>query len=500
MKIVEYINKYYSNDYYIDKYYNHIVSKITDDSRNVIENSVFVAIKGYKNSGTKYIIDAINKGAKTIFINKEEKIDEVKELIYNQSVNLIFVNNTKIELARLLKWYYHKRIKPIIIGVTGTNGKTSITTNVFEILKGLNEDVLLIGTNGNYSFYQNQMNYNETLNTTPSITTIYDLMYQKKYKYVVMEVSSQGICEKRVLGIDFDILCYSNITQDHLDYHKTMLEYFHAKEQIALSLRDYGILIINSGMSYFEELNSLTIAKTFIYGKIDSKYSIFNNLGGKISNFDIGNMLLEIIEADNNEKIQINTKLIGNFNLENILATYAILKNLNIKQKDIVKGIEQLVSVQGRMNVFKLNEGYVVVDFAHSPDGIKQVIDYFKSLNQGKIITVIGCGGNRDKLKRSIIGKLTTVLSDYVIFTEDNSRQEALDDIIFDITNNLDCNNYEIITSRRDAIDVAISKMGKNDIVLLLGKGNEEYIIKNTIVLFSDLKYIIKVGGVRING
>lgn len=484
------INEYFAN---LKLNNNHNVTGIFDNSKQVIEDSVFVAINGYKNNGIDFITEAINNGARTVVVDVNINDSDFDK----RTINIIKVLDTKVELARILKWFYKVYLKPVIIGVTGTNGKTSVTNYVFSTLSNIKKNVLLIGTEGNLSYYNGKLSSYGTNNTTPSITVIYQLMYEHNYQYVIMEASSQGISEKRVLGIDFDIICYTNITQDHLDYHLTIREYFHAKESLAISLNEKNTIILNRNMKFFDELKKASIAKCITYGIENNNED--TDITGKIIKRDITEMNVEVM-IKGVKPLKIITKLIGDFNLENILATIAILKSIDIDVDSIIKSFENIKPVIGRMNVYKLDDFFIIVDFAHTPDGIYQVLKFFKSLTNHKLITVVGCGGNRDKLKRPLIGKLVTDMSDIAIFTEDNSRNESFFEITRDITNELDKNNYLIIEQRKLAINEAIKIAKTNDIIFLLGKGNEGFIKKDIIVEFSDIKYIETLGGIRLNG
>ena len=476
---------YLTNFYYDKKVINHKVTKITDNVNDIIDNSIFVAIKGYTYNGLDFVNDAITKGAKTIIYDQDLKLD-------NSNINLIKVLDSKVELARLLKKFYKKRKHSKMIAVTGTNGKTSTTNYLYQILKKNNYNLLLIGTGYVYKYFKNNEYTLKTNNTTLKLTSIYELIYENTYDYVIMEASSQGIEEGRLLGLEFDIVSFTNITQDHLDYHLTMDNYVNSKAKIIYSIKQKGNLILNYNMAYFNYLKKLSL--------VDIKtYSLYNN----VANFyleKINSNSYYIIDNINNKKIKIHTNLIGSFNLENLLASYVIYNLLNLNIDKFIKHISSIKHVKGRMNLYKLKDFYVLVDFAHTPDGVFRVLEDIRKLNYKKIITIIGCGGNKDKEKRPIIGNFATKYSDYVIFTEDNSRNELIEDIIQDMVKEIKTDNYEIIYNRPDAINKALSIAGENEIILILGKGSEEYIIKDEIIKHSDLDYIEEKGAIRING
>lgn len=474
---------YLSDLYNNKKIINHKILKITDNVNDIIDNSIFVAIKGYSYNGLDFVNQAILKGAKTIIYDQDLRIE-------NNKINYIKVLDSKVELARLLKKFYRKRKYPKMIAVTGTNGKTSTTNYLYQIFKKNNFDLLLIGTGYVYKYYHNNEYYFKTKNTTLKLTTIYELMFERTYDFVIMEASSQGIEEGRLLGLEFDIVLFTNITQDHLDYHITMDNYVNSKAKIIYSIKQKGTLILNYNMAYFNYLKKISL--------VDIKtYSLFN---------DAADFYLEKIDSnsyniiDNFHKIKIHTNLIGSFNLENLLASYVIYNSLNLDKGNFIKHVSSIKHVKGRMNLYKLNDFYILVDFAHTPDGVFRVLEDIRKLDYKKIITIIGCGGNKDKEKRPIIGNFVTKYSDYVIFTEDNSRNELIENIIQDMVKEVKTDNYEIIYNRPDAINKALSIASENEIILLLGKGSEEYIIKEEIIKHSDIDYIEGKGAIRING
>lgn len=487
MKISEYVENGYISP---NQYFDHEISGIFENSKDVLPDSIFVAVKGYQSSGINYIGDAISHGAKTIIYDEDYSIQKLK------GINFILVKSSKTELARLLKWFYRGRPKPIMIGITGTNGKTTVSNIVYDFLVKREKPIVYIGTSKIKKFYQIET-VESTNNTTPCISKIYRALFEKAYTYCVMEVSSQGIMEDRVLGIHFDIVCFTNITQDHLDYHKTMDNYANAKARLAIGLDEQSILILNEDMAYFSLLKEISLAKLFTYSI--NPFSNNASVLGRLVDRNINQMQMAIWE--NNTCFEISSKLIGDFNLENLLASYLILKALHFQRKEIVDFYPTFTPVLGRMNVFRLlkeeKEIYIVIDFAHTPEGVKQVVEYFLKIKTNHLITIMGCGGNRDHEKRPIMGNIVTKYTDFTYFTEDNSRLEKVEDIIDDICKGVYSKNYRIVYKRKEAIDLAIQQSEDQDILLLLGKGSEEYIITDKKQSFSDIAYIEQIGGIR---
>ena len=436
------------------------------DSRKVNKGDTFIALKGINNDGHKYVIDAIKNGASKVIVEYGE-----------YPVDTVIVNNTREYLNKYLYDNYYNDIKDLkIIGVTGTNGKTTTCYLLYQALNMLNIKCAYIGTLGFYNLeYQNTLN-----NTTPDILDIYEmLLYCKKndYKYVAMEVSSQGLFYDRLNGILFDYAVFTNLTIDHLDFHKTMDNYAKEKQKLFKKLKPNGIKIVNNDDEYKDYFKDNT---TITYGFSNSDYTI----NDYTSNLD--KTVFKINE------IEYITNLIGKHNVYNISIVIIILNILKVDNNKIIEIVSKLKNAIGRMDTIKYRDNLIIIDYAHTPDAVEKIIKSVTYLGNN-LITIIGCGGNRDKTKRPIMGEIATKLSDYVIFTSDNPRNENPLDIINDIVQNIDTFNYEIEENREKAIKKGIQKLKKNDILLLLGKGHEDYqIINGHKYHFSDMEVVLK--------
>lgn len=478
MDLNNYVNKYYKKKLK----YKHPISIITDIYQDIVVNGVFVSIKN-KNEIT-YINKAIERGAKTIIVEHPIKINK-------QKINIVIVPSIKMELARLLKEENNDFIKkPKFIGITGTNGKTTTTYLLYTYLKNLNYDVLLIGTNWIYSYVKLDETFEETNNTTPSLSLLYKYLrkFQNEYDYVIMEVSSQGIEEGRIAGIKFDVIGITNLSSEHLDYHHTLSEYRSVKAKLLNYIYDESeksVIILNHDDSSYDYYKNQTIGRILTFGIKKGNVKVKNLVTTKNGLFFIIN--------DRDKDIKVNSNLIGLFNVYNILMLYMIHKVLKINNLYFENFIKNELVIPGRMNLFKIQGRKVIIDFAHNISAVENVLTTINQIQHtGKILCIIGCGGNRDKSKRPVIGGLVTKLCDYVIFTEDNSRDENTTDIIEDITKNLKTTNYNIILNRQDAINTMFKLSKEDDIILVLGKGNENYQIKdqNIKVKYSDIDVI----------
>ena len=450
------------------------------DSRNIKNNYVFVAMTGSLVDGHNYIDTAIEKGAKMIIVEK-------KDIKLEEDITYVYVENIRKNLGIIASNYYNwpqNKIK--IIGVTGTNGKTTST----YILENILENTSRIGTTGHRILDVNK----ETTNTTPEsidLIKLLDESVKKGVEYFIMEVSSHALEIGRVEMLKFDSAIYTNLTQDHLDFHETMENYFQAKNKIFSKLRDdsssaivnaddfYGIRILqenksrkNNFMSY-----SITDKASDIYGEVLE----YNNFGMKI----------KIVYE--NKEYRFNSKLVGNYNLSNILSCVGVLVKLGIEMNDIIEKIQKIESVPGRFQLIENDKRIrVVVDFAHTEDGLINVLQTLKEMTKNKVITIFGAGGDRDKAKRKKMGIAATKYSDYIIITSDNPRNENPIDIINEIESGLKEVNfpkekYETIVDREQAIARGIELSRENDSVLIAGKGHEKYqIIGDEKLHFDD--------------
>ena len=386
-------------------------------------NNIFVSLNN------KYIDDAINNGFKKIIVSKS-KFKAVK--------------STRKYLEKYLKKYYYKQIKDIIlIGVTGTNGKTSTSYLIYQALNLAGIKCSYIGTIGFYL----ENDIKKLNNTTPDICDLYEMIIESincGCKAVVMEVSSHALKLGRVNTLKFDYAILTNITEDHLDFHKTYKDYYKTKMSIFKKLKKKGTKISDI----------------------------------KIENYDINKDYFKY-----NNKIY-NTKIKGEYNIKNIIPSIIILDKMNIDSRKI---IPQLCLPPGRMQIINYKNNSIIIDYAHTPDAMEKIISTVKIMNHNRIITIFGCGGNREKEKRPKMGEIASLLSDYVILTNDNPRDENPKEIIREIKQNMN-NNYKIIYDRKKAIQEGIKMLKENDVLLILGKGHEEYqIIDNKKIFFSDL-------------
>lgn len=441
---------------------------IKSDSRKVEKGDTFVALK-YSNDGHQYIEDAIKRGAISVV---------AEHGLY--SVDTLIVKDTHEYLVNYLKNNYWDEIKDLkIIGMTGTNGKTTTCYLLHKALNMLGEKSAYIGTIG---FYIDEK-IKDLENTTPDILEIYEMLLKAKNencKYVVMEVSSHALSLNRVKGLEFDMALFSNLTQDHLDYHHTIDNYLNAKKKLFTMLKNDKLAIINIDDKYYkdfimEENNNKT------YGFKDSNYQITKY------NYNLNESNFAIDDCD-----IYKTKLIGKYNIYNLTLVIAALNNLGFDYEQISKVIENLDSPSGRMDKIMYGNNAIIIDYAHTPDAVENVLLTAKELNPNHIYVIVGCGGDRDKTKRPIMGEIAVNNANCVIFTSDNPRTEDPDEIIHDIVQKLDKKNYEIEVNREKAIIRGIQLLKENDILMILGKGHENYqIIGKDKIFFDDKKVVL---------
>ena len=437
-------------------------TKITKDSRKCNGNTI------YFNINKKYLTSAIKNNAKIIITDDD---------YFNNKLIVIKVNKLFDIYVKALKFLY-LNYNPKIIGITGTSGKTTTTTLLYETLKLANKNILLIGTDGNFKFINNLEIITDTINTTPDIEVIYELIGSYTFDYIILEVSSQGLVNKRISGLLFDIAVFLNISNEHLDFHKTIDNYFASKLLLFRQLKSNGVALINDNLLYKDKIK-----------KICKKYYTFGiNKGNYQINYQELN--LETMKINIQDKWLV-TRLTGSYNAENICAVYGVIKLLRINYNYLIKCLDYGFKVSGRLDILNYKNNKIIVDFAHTEKEVLVLLQYLRKFCHNKLYVIIGCGGDRDPYKRPVIGTISTQYADYVIFTEDNSRSENPKKIINDMLKEIKMSNYKIILNRFEAIKFGISLLKNEDILVVIGKGLEVTVIKNKH--YTDMQIVKEV-------
>ena len=444
---------------------------IKTDSRKVDTGDTFVAIKGHTVNGHNFIEQAINRGASKIVAEYG-----------NYNVDTLIVDDTEKWLNDYLVDNYSDLFKDIkFIGITGTNGKTTTAYLTSGMLTKLNINNAYIGTIG---YYVNSELVYELENTTPDILSLYNVLLdakEKDVKVIVMEVSSHSLSYGRINGIKFDVAGFTNLTEDHLDYHKTMDNYLDAKKLILNYLKEDGIMISNIDDEY---------GKCFQYKNF--KTLGFNNSDYQILDYEFTNLTTKI-KFKYDKEYFVETNLLNKFNIYNYITALAFLNNIGISIDSIIDITKEIYAPNGRNEIIKVGNSKAIIDYAHTPDAVEKIITSTLENKLGKIITIIGCGGDRDNKKRPIMGNIATSLSDYVILTNDNPRTEDPKNIMNDIVSGIDKDNYEIVFNRCEAIKKGLEMLNDSDTLLILGKGHEDYqIIGHEKIHLSDKEEVIK--------
>jgi len=456
------------------------INKIEFDSRKILDNDLFVAIKGNNVDGNKFIPQAIEKGGKVVLCQAIPK-----EIV--KGVTYINVRDIRESLALVCSNYYNNPSKNIkLIGITGTNGKTTTSNLMFQLFKFFKYKVGLISTNkiiiGNKKI--------ESDNTTPDPLTLNKVLYnmaESKVDFCFMEVSSHAIKQKRVSGLNFKAGIFTNLSHDHLDYHKTFYEYRDIKKKFFDSLDSNSLAIINADDKNGNYMVQNCRARIFQYAiKSNADYSL------KIFEKDFDGMKMKINGSE------VWTRLTGKFNAYNILATYTLAKNFDFKEEELLNNISRLETVEGRFEKISKNKSNKIgiVDYAHSPDSIQNILQTLNDLkDKSSLITVLGCGGDRDTDKRPLMGKIAASLSDRVVFTSDNPRFEDPKLIIKQMEAGVDKKDlYKVssIIDRKKAIKFACEINSGNDVILVAGKGHEKYQINGENKIDFDDKKILE--------
>lgn len=451
------------------------IANIEYNSRKVIEGTLFVCVKGFTVDGHKFIDSAIEKGAKAFLV--EEDIDI-------QGYTFIRVENTRKSMAKVAdNFCNHPSEKLGVIGVTGTNGKTSITTFLSEILKLNSNKVGLIGTIKIFDG-EKEVSSNSTTPESVDLQKTFNNMLDNGCDYCAMEVSSHSLALNRVDETKFKLGLFTNLTPDHLDFHRDLDDYRDAKEKLFYKTTLANIINIDDegGKKIYENIKNLD-TPCYTYG-IDTK----SDFMAKDIKIDAAGVSYRLITPTYEEVIFVPVP--GRFTVYNTLAVIAACYMLDIPRGVFQEALRTTGGVAGRFEVVPNNKGInVIVDYAHTPDALENVLKTAKEFAKGNIITVFGCGGDRDKSKRPLMGKIGQEFSDICFVTSDNPRTEDPKLIIEDILKGLDQKNknYRVVVDRKEAIEEAIKFAKKDDIVIIAGKGHENYqIIGKTKYHFDD--------------
>ncbi|WP_246208909.1 UDP-N-acetylmuramoyl-L-alanyl-D-glutamate--2,6-diaminopimelate ligase [Enterobacteriaceae endosymbiont of Donacia cincticornis] len=474
---------------------NILINKIVLDSRKIKgKNCLFIAVKGDKYDGKNFIKQALSKKVVAILTYSDEKILPYTIQI-KKNIPIIYLPNLRKQISYIAgRLYNHPSKKIPIIGITGTNGKTSITHFLMQWFKLLGYKPAILSTIGN-GFYKNLIRTNNTTDSAVEIQSTLKKFIDKKANIVIMEVSSHGLNQFRVANIIFSIGIFTNLTRDHLDYHINMKNYelskwkffsTHKVEKKIINIDD------NIGLKWCKKLSNVTVITTKLKNLLyKSNFYIYIKKIIYLSNHTI----IKFNSIWGNGKIKIN--LIGYFNVINIILCMATLLNLNFPLKKLIKTASKIFPIQGRMQkiFFKKKYTNIIIDYAHTPDALKNVLLTLKLNTKGKIWCIFGCGGERDIGKRSMMGYIATKYANVIILTTDNPRKENINNIIDDIKKGcITLKNVHIILNRRRAISYAISHAVKIDTILVAGKGHENYqIIGNKIFDYSDFNVIQKI-------
>ena len=443
---------------------------IKSDSRRIKKGDIFVALDGINSNGSCYIQNAIASGASKI-VCKQGSFD----------VETINVTDPKKYLTNYLIDNYGKYLDEMkIIGITGTNGKTTVAYLIYQMLNSLGLKCAYIGTIG---FYLDKKVYSLP-NTSPDTCMLYEMImeaYDNGFRHIVIEVSSQGLAYNRFDGINFDYAIFTNLTLDHLDFHKTMENYALAKKKLFQKLKDNGIGLVNADDKYKKYF---TCKNLVTYGLDSGDYRVIDY---KLS---MNDTMIDIEYKDNRYKYLY--PLIGKYNIYNMVATIALLNQMGIDFSKI--NTRNIKSPDGRMDILKYKENTIIIDYAHTPDAMDNIYKTIKPLVKGKIITVFGCTGSREKAKRPIMMQLALENSSYVYVTSDDLHEESFNDIVSDMTKNVVSDKYEVIKNRGKAIMEAIKKLSIADTLLILGKGHEQFIIVgNKKIPFNDHAKVVEI-------
>ena len=436
---------------------DRLIKGIKINSKEVEPGDIFVCTMGVTADRHDFIDEAIKNGASAIVVSRD---------VGKKSVPVIKVDNTNLELRKLsAKFYDYPCEKACIIGVTGTNGKTTVAEIIFQLL---GESCAYIGTNG-----KKYKGKKESIrNTCPDVDRLY--MYFREFvdagcDTICMEASSEAFYRHRLDDIRYDIGIVTNITEDHLNIHKTLENYVDCKCQLVRQVKDDGYSILNSSDKYFDKFKREAHGNIVSYGYKDSDTL-------KIEDYTLKRDKTIITFKYNNKTYEVTSPLLGSFNVDNLSSAILTLLCKSISFEEIVKRVSKIKQIEGRMEIMPFVSKYtVILDYAHTTDALDNILTFLDMVKESRIITVTGSAGGRETTKRPGMGKVVLEKSDYVIFTMDDPRYEDPNKIIDDLVSGSDKTNYIRIVDRKKAIYKALDMAEDNDIVLIAGKGRDDY-------------------------
>lgn len=456
------------------------ITSLCFDSRKVQQGTMFFCIPGETTDGHLYAVSAVQNGALVI----------VAEHLTEANVPHILVDDVRAAMFYACANFYHHPEKELkLIGVTGTNGKTSTTFFMKQLLDAMGKKTGLLGTVRN-------MIGDEILPstfTTPEPTVlfeVFDKMRKAGVEYVVMEISSHALAQKRVAGLEFEVGVFTNLTQDHLDYHGTMEAYKEAKYQLFYQS--------NIGVYNIDDATGAEFAARACEGKERVTYSAKSNNADIVARditLHANGVTFFLLTKGALSRVSVSTP--GKFTVYNVTAAVSALSALSLPFEEITSHLDKLKNVDGRAQIIQLDKEFtVMLDYAHTPDALENILRTVRSYAPGRVVTLFGCGGDRDKTKRPIMGEMAAKYSDFVIVTSDNPRSEKPGDIIADILPGVQQNtsDYIVIENRREAIEYALVNAKKDDIILLAGKGHEKYqILSSGTIEFDEEKIVCQI-------
>lgn len=455
------------------------IEDIVCDSRKAGSNSLFVAIRGEKADGHTFIQDALERGCRLFVLERDIPLDLPVKVI---------VPDTREALALLARGFFDiPDTKLRMIAVTGTNGKTTVTSFIRHIFESSGVRASVIGTLG----YNIGDRFVRTDLTTPNPVSLFGILHDmvsSGVEIVAMEASSHSIVQRRIAGIEFRVAVFTNLSEDHLDYHGDMESYFEAKKRLFSTLSPDGLAIVNIDDPYGRRIVDVAGDKVWTYSLENPTADFF------VSRFSLTDEGTTLSIRHKDMYCSIGTQLLGKFNIYNTVSAMAACFALGLDRDAICRAIPTFVSPPGRLEQVKEVRGTrVFIDYAHTPDALKSLLLTLKEVTRGRLIVVFGCGGDREKAKRPIMGKIAAEVADLAVVTSDNPRSEDPESIVDEITSGIPPKfSYVAIIDRREAIRYALSTASSDDIVVIAGKGHEDYqIFADRTIHFSDKEVVI---------